>query len=170
MHRPLFWEFDDAESYKASHKFNFMLGRHLKVSLRPYMTAQNTTQFYFPQGFWCNLLFANLSNQCFNSSEGGLNVTLVTNDTLSSYVHLREGSIVALQGGEKMMLVDGKHTTSDLIGYPVSLFINPSCNLTDCSASGSMYNDDGLGTGPSQPFKAYNFSLGHNFTSLKLEI
>lgn len=161
FHRPLFWEFDDSESFKADHRTNFMLGRHLKVSLRQYRLQNNpnTTEFFFPKGTWCNVLFSNSSNQCIVSLGEGLNLTLPTNNVFPSYTHLRQGSIVAVQEPKKKTKYNDTVTTADQNQIPVMLYVNPDCNQTHCSANGSMYNDDGVGKGPAHQFHYYNFNF-----------
>lgn len=142
LHRPLYFEFDkDPKAFTSSHKLNFMMGSAIKVSVNSVSIGNNMTEFYFPQGTWCNLLKGNGSNTCLSAPEGGLAVNLSTKAN-ESYAHLRIGHIVAMKDftGVKVYQV---MNTADANQYPVQLHINPICVNGTCHASGTFSYDDG---------------------------
>lgn len=58
---------------------NILLGRAVKVSMLNDKLNQDTTEYYFPHGRWCQMypmLDKSDSNYCFDSPQPGLNKTL----------------------------------------------------------------------------------------------
>lgn len=53
--KPLFFEFNDDGSQTATQELNVMLGSALKLSVNSNKLNQNSTTFYFPNGWWCNI-------------------------------------------------------------------------------------------------------------------
>jgi alpha-glucosidase (family GH31 glycosyl hydrolase) len=159
LHRPLFFEFDhDEDSYRASSELNFMLGDRIKISVNSNMLDRNQTEFYFPEGNWCNLLIANGTNTCMRSLVGGHNITLRTK-AYDVYAHLREASIVVLQDGKSLVMENGVRTTEDLNSHPVEMHINPNCFGPFCRASGTWNNDDGRVFDNTDKMNSYNFTM-----------
>ena len=97
FYKPLFFEFPNDINAFNSIKYNVMLGDSLKLSILSDKIGQNSTDFYFPAGTWCNML--NTTERCFDSK--GENRTLRTK-AYDAYVHIREGKIVPLQDAKKL--------------------------------------------------------------------
>lgn len=65
LHRPLYFEFDsDPSAYYADQENNMMLGENIKISINSKVLGQNYTEFYFPEGIWCNIIQPNETNTC----------------------------------------------------------------------------------------------------------
>lgn len=92
FYKPVFFAYPDDMNTYTDLTNNVMIGDNLKLSMNTLNLTQNSTDFYFPAGTWCNL--RNASEGCFLST--GKSYTLKTNLT-DYYVHLREGYIVPLQ-------------------------------------------------------------------------
>lgn len=138
FYKPLFFEFpNDPQAYTAEVSNNVMLGEALKFSALATTLDQNTTDFYFPKGYWCNIVTP--TAPCFDHTNGGASVTL-SSYASDYYVHLRDGYIVPYQDA----FAAGASTTADMQSYPVELHINPTCDADSCVATGYVYNDDGV--------------------------
>lgn len=162
FYKPLFFEFPNDTSAYENQQYNVMLGPALKLSVNSDTLGQNTTDFYFPNGTWCNIL--NSSEPCVTYE----NSTTVTLDSKAYdyYVHLREGFIVPMQNATGL----GVNTTTDLQDYPVDFHVNPACNLSYlCLADGQFINDDGLvlnTTGSQNIYRiTYDYSIEYSPSS-----
>lgn len=112
--RPLYFDFDsDSKAYTASQTNNVMLGQHLKLSINANKLGQNTTEFYFPEGIWCNVLTALGTKTCVDAPTGGLTTNLSTK-AYEVYVHLKEKSIVPMQNGYVLCDKYGLRTVTEL--------------------------------------------------------
>lgn len=83
----------------------------------------------------------------------------LSSDIYQFDVHLREGYIVPLQNATRHKV----NKTKDLQNNAVDLHIHPTCNAdkSECSATGTLLNDDGivLNYKDAQNRYAFSFSL-----------
>lgn len=94
--RPLFFEFpDDQGAYKDQYN-SVMLGEGLKLAILTNAVNQNSTDFYFPAGTWCNINKKGMKTETCSKYATGQDVTLDTY-AFNFYLHLREGYIVPMQ-------------------------------------------------------------------------
>lgn len=56
FYKPLFFEFPDDPNAYNSITYNIMLGQALKLSINSESLSQETTNFYFPAGLWCDII------------------------------------------------------------------------------------------------------------------
>ncbi len=99
---PLFFEFpDDRNAFTDVHA-NIMIGPALKLSVNTYQLDQNSTQFYFPQGIWCDVFSPAVP--CFNNSKG-VYKTMQTK-AYDFYLHMYEGNIVPMQNATKLNIAN----------------------------------------------------------------
>lgn len=82
-----------------------MIGSSFKLSVLSNLTGVNSTEFYFPEGTWCNVF--NLSEPCFSSTGEYLELRSKAYDF---YLHLRQGKIVPHQNATQLNI----NTTYDL--------------------------------------------------------
>lgn len=94
-------------AYTIEHANNVMLGAGLKFSALATVLNQNSTDFYFPEGYWCNMVTP--GDGCINATAGGVTVSLTTYAS-DYYVHIRDGYIVPYQNAFDSMA----RTTADL--------------------------------------------------------
>jgi alpha-glucosidase (family GH31 glycosyl hydrolase) len=93
FYKPLFFEFpDDPRSYYDLN-LNVMIGSGLKLAVQSNTIGQNTTEFYFPPGGWCNVF--NPEKGCSHSNLGEIKELPTKADDF--YLHIREGYIVPMQ-------------------------------------------------------------------------
>lgn len=115
-----------------------MMGAGIKVSVNSNTLNKNMTEFYFPQGTWCNLLKGNGTDTCLTAPDSGLAVTLPSK-AYHSYAHLRNGYIIPFRDFNGTTVNDAVHATT----FPTQLHINPTCFNGTCVASGHLTHDDG---------------------------
>lgn len=137
--KPLFFSFPDDPGAYANQENNIMLGDALKLSILTNALGQETAEFYFPAGTWCNVFNMKLGTDSCKAYATG------TTETLSSfmsdyYVHLRSGYIFPTQDATSL----GAMNTYDLQQQPVDFHINAECSTESCAANGEYINDDGL--------------------------
>ena len=68
FYKPVFYEFPDDMFTYGDFEYNVMLGSALKLSIQSNTTNQNTTNFYYPQGLWCNVF--KTTEPCWTSTGG----------------------------------------------------------------------------------------------------
>jgi len=142
FYKPLFFEFpNDSSALYAPQEYNIMLGKDLKLSVNSNKLGQDSTDFYFPAGTWCDVFTKAGTAGCFLST--GQNMTMSTKP-YEFYLHLREGSIVPMQNGTELAKTMNVSSTHDLQQHPVEMHLLPLCDATTCTATGSYYNDDGV--------------------------
>lgn len=156
-YQPLFFQFPrDQKAYDADPQHNVMLGESLKLSHLARETGDDTYDFYFPAGTWCNV-WQNLGDQsCFVSTGQNMNMP---SKAYNFYVHLREGHIVPLQNVTYLKTLYSEKnftSTADMQQQPVELHIH---TMADGTSSGKYYNDDGESdTDVAGNFNLYSFS------------
>ena len=105
--KPLFFEFpSDAKSYDDI-EINMMLGDGLKASVETRRLEDGSTDFYFPEGTWCQILpyvHAQYDQGCFT---GGQTKSMQTNKE-DYYVHLRNGHILTTQNATEYQTMNTK--------------------------------------------------------------
>jgi alpha-glucosidase (family GH31 glycosyl hydrolase) len=146
FYKPLFFEFpNDSNALIAPQEYNIMLGKDLKLSINSNKLGQDTTDFYFPAGQWCDVWNKEGAAGCFISPSTGEFKTLPTK-AYDFYLHLREGSLVPMQNGTELAKTMNVSSTHDLQQHPVELHLLPLCDIPSgtCIATGSYYNDDGV--------------------------
>lgn len=128
-----------------------MLGSALKLSAQTNTTGQNSTDFYYPRGLWCNVF--NTTDRCFQSP--GKYYTKRTK-AYDFYLHLREGYIIPMQNATAANI----NTTAQLQDLPVDFHILGSLNADGQSwaASGSYYNDNGTVLNITDNYNKYTIS------------
>jgi alpha-glucosidase len=96
FYKPLFFEFpNDAQTYNNM-QYNVMLGQALKLSVLSDKLNQNTTDFYFPAGTWCNVIADTLQDKSCETFTEGKTVSLPSK-AWDFYLHLRAGYIIPMQ-------------------------------------------------------------------------
>lgn len=139
FYKPLFFEFPNDDEAYLHQEYNVMLGDALKLSVQSNTLNQNMTDFYFPEGTWCNVLNTTMETESCVTYETGTTVSLETK-AWNYHLHIREGHLVPMQDATSLNV----NTTVDLQGEPVDIHILPTCDLTNCTATGEYINDDGL--------------------------
>ena len=146
LFKPLFFEYpNDNDAYKNQEQ-NIMLGTALKLSINSNTLGQDSTDFYFPPGRYCNVFNTHLKDQsCFDANEAGLKGVTKTLSTKAYefHLHLRDGHIVPFQNATALEAM----TTADLQKEPVELHIHSQLlapAFTDYLATGQYLNDDGV--------------------------
>ena len=91
FYKPVFFEFPDDINAYADQTNNVMLGRALKLSVLSNALGQNTTDYYFPEGTWCDVFRP--IRKCFTTT--GHSKTL-SSKAYDFHLHLRNGYIVPL--------------------------------------------------------------------------
>lgn len=66
FYKPVFFEFPEDLNAYDNLQYNVMLGDSLKLSINSDQQGQNTTDFYFPAGTWCDLRTP--ANKCMVST------------------------------------------------------------------------------------------------------
>jgi len=133
--KPLFFEFDSDPNTLENQELNIMLGSALKLSVLSNTLDQNTTDFYFPAGTWCEM---KKPYACVTYMEGQ-KVNLPTK-VYDFHLHLREGYMVPYQDAQSL----GVMNSVELQDHPVDFHVNALCEQTYCHASGTYLNDDGV--------------------------
>ena len=140
-----------------------MMGESVKVSVLTDKLGQDTTDFYFPMGWWCDV-FNMKTNPCFKSPGGPKGVPTPTDmggfKSLPStpsdlHVHLREGSVLPMHDlakidSMKITSIDAlnKNLMTDFYANP-SIAEKDETDRTYWSVSlDSLYNDDGISLAP----------------------
>lgn len=95
--RPLFYDFPDEVGAYEDQELNVMLGPSLKLSVQSGALSQNSTEFYFPTGKWCDVYCRADKNCCLTAPQGGQKQALQTLYPFQAYLHIREGHIVPMQ-------------------------------------------------------------------------
>ena len=55
FYKPLFFEFPGEAGAYENQELNIMLGSAAKLGIQSKATDVNTTDFYFPEGLWCDV-------------------------------------------------------------------------------------------------------------------
>ena len=72
FYKPLFFEFPGEAGAYENQELNVMLGSALKLGIQSTATNVNTTDFYFPEGLWCNVVTkVDAATNCITSPAGG---------------------------------------------------------------------------------------------------
>jgi alpha-glucosidase (family GH31 glycosyl hydrolase) len=159
--KPLFFEFpDDPAALDASQELNVMLGSALKLGILSNKLGQDTANFTFPAGTWCDVFNNGTSPQCMNVTAGNETKELGAK-AYNYHVHLREGFIIPMQNGpvqNKYMNITNTYQQQDL---PIDLHIHPSCNSdqSKCVAQGRYINDDGVSVEMENNTNFYEFTF-----------
>lgn len=100
LFKPLFFEFPDDDSAYLDQPFNIMLGSGLKLGINSAVLDQNSTNFLFPKGTWCDIFDA--SKGCI-TNEGDSSITSeLPSKAFDFNLHLREGFIIPMQDAEAL--------------------------------------------------------------------
>jgi alpha-glucosidase (family GH31 glycosyl hydrolase) len=119
-----------------------MLGSALKLSVQSSVLDKNSTDFYFPEGTWCDVFRNSTTSSCMTVAAGGETKPLSTL-AYEFYLHLRAGYIVPMQDGVNQNKFLNITTTTAQQSEPIDLYVLPNCNATFCVSSGSYINDNG---------------------------
>lgn len=113
--RPMFFDYPNDNNAYYDPKYNVLIGDSLKLSILSDKLGVNSTQFYFPEGKWCNVF--NASQKCFGLRNGTFK-TLPTK-AYDSYMHMKEGSIIPYQDAVQMKIMNTEtlkqHSTDFLV-------------------------------------------------------
>ena len=143
FYKPMWFEFpNDAGAVNASPELNIMLGEAMKLSINSNKLGQNSTEFYMPAGLWCDVFNKNGTGGCLTFATG-TNVNMSTK-AYDFHLHLRAGFLVPMQDGVSLAQNANVTSTFDLQSHPVDFHVLPTCNATNCVASGKYINDDGV--------------------------
>ena len=94
--KPLFFEFPNSDAaMNASQELNIMLGSSLKLAVLSNNLGQNTTDFTFPVGLWCDV-FRNSTTDSCSTFIAGNEVKNLDTKAYDFYLHLREGHIIPM--------------------------------------------------------------------------
>jgi len=74
--RPVFYDFPNEEGAYADQELNVMLGPSLKLSVQSGQIGQDSTDFYFPTGKWCEVYCLSDQSCCLTAPAGGQKVGL----------------------------------------------------------------------------------------------
>mmetsp|Transcript_29346 Transcript_29346/g.44219 ORF Transcript_29346/g.44219 Transcript_29346/m.44219 type:complete len:311 (+) Transcript_29346:4548-5480(+) len=150
--KPIFFEWPaDLNGYHDIER-NIMLGPALKASVETTRLTDGETDFYFPEGKWCQILpYLQDMKDCI-TGDGTLensNVTLRTKME-DYYVHLRNGYIVPMQNQS----INNAQNTKDQFDQRMDLYMIPNAanakvsttytSDVDAAAMGFIYFDDGV--------------------------
>jgi len=140
--KPLFMEFpDDDGALNAPQELNIMIGEAAKLSINSNKLGKDTTGFYFPAGYWCDLLRKKGTETCFKSA--GETKTM-SSKAYDAHLQLREGYIMPMQDGTKLGEDETKvRNIKGLQAHPVDMHLLPKCEAGKCTAAGRYLNDDG---------------------------
>ena len=139
--KPMFFEFPaDALAYENI-PLNAMLGKALKLGTQTLALNQNTTDFFFPAGTWCEVFNKQGTQGCIVQATAGT-VTLASK-AYDFHLHLREGYVIPIQDATSLHKAKLVNTTRDLQKYGVEFHMLPSCDDSKCTAAGDYLNDDG---------------------------
>jgi hypothetical protein len=117
-----------------------MLGAALKLGIQSIATNVNSTDFYFPEGMWCDVFnTVDAATNCITSPAGG---STQSKSTLAYefYLHLRGGQMAPFQDATALAV----KTSQDLKKAPFDLHVLPVCDVDSCTATGRYLNDDGV--------------------------
>lgn len=115
VYKPVFFDYpNDIKTFQDIEN-NVLLGNSLKLSILSTKLGQNTTDFYFPAGKWCNVL--NYTEKCFVTQ--GETKTLRTK-AYDWYLHLKEGHLIPFQDAAAYNV----NNTYDLQQHPIELHIS----------------------------------------------
>lgn len=89
FYKPLFFEFPEDPNAYNSITYNIMLGQALKLSINSESLTQETTNFYFPAGIWCDIIAL---TPCISSTTG--QIVSMPNKLDDFGLHLRQGFII----------------------------------------------------------------------------
>jgi alpha-glucosidase (family GH31 glycosyl hydrolase) len=148
--KPLFFEWTlDPLAYKDL-DINILLGDALKASINTVDLTAQSTQFYFPQGSWCQILPYPDNTQCFTSQgDDTTGHKTLTTDLTEYYIHIRQGYLIPFQNGTLNHVFTTKDLTklsTDLIMYPATANSQMVLNGTEVTAAaiGYIFYDDGV--------------------------
>lgn len=119
-----------------------MLGKALKLGTQTLALNQNTTDFFFPAGTWCEVFNKQGTSGCIVQAAAG--TVSLASKAYDFHLHLREGYVIPMQDATAMHKAGVVNTTRDLQKYGVDFHLLPSCDASKCSAAGDYLNDDGL--------------------------
>jgi alpha-glucosidase (family GH31 glycosyl hydrolase) len=140
FYKPLFFEFPSEAGAYENQELNIMLGSALKLGIQSTTTGVNTTDFYFPEGLWCDVFKkVDAATNCITSPPGGSTKTL-SSFAYDFYLHLRGGYMVPMQDAKALKV----KTSQDLKVAPFDLHVLPVCDAQKCAATGRYLNDDGI--------------------------
>lgn len=91
FYKPLFFEFPNDPIAYRDPELNIMLGQGLKLSVLSNELDKNSTDFYFPQGIWCDIMKP--YDPCFDQTQGG-EIHALGSKAYEFGLHLRDGYIV----------------------------------------------------------------------------
>ena len=94
FYKPLFFEFPGEDGAYENQEINIMLGSAAKLGIQSTATGQNTTDFYFPEGLWCEVnSTAGAADNCITAAAGGKTKNLPTK-AYDFHLHLRAGHMM----------------------------------------------------------------------------
>lgn len=113
LHKPVFYEYPgDAQAWEDNHN-TWLIGDALKVSANTDTLNKNSTDIYFPDGYWCNVF----DDSCM-VSRGDMK-TLRTK-AYDIYAHLAYGHMIPFNENKDLVSIAGLQAT-----VPVSFKANP---------------------------------------------
>eukprot|EP00347_Sterkiella_histriomuscorum_P014109 403362137 len=166
FYKPLFFEFPEDPYVYQDVIYNIMLGNSLKLSVNTNTLNQNSTNYQFPPGLWCNL-YQSAKYPCFTSTIG--QQIYLPSKAYDAHVHIRQGSIVPLQNATEIKF----STTYDLQQQPVDFHIlgePTSKTSTNFRALGDYYNDDGLTRNLTNKLNSYQIVAQQTNNQLSMQI
>lgn len=171
MLRPVFYDYPtDVNTWTDIHN-NFMIGHSLKASFVTDKLHQDQTDFYFPQGYWCNIW----DNSCM-FSEGEM-VTLSTKAS-DANLHLKEGAIIPVANRKQVTTLKinkADDATKQLI---TNFQVNPSVLGTDeetglvnwqAEMAATLFSDDGVSL-PDTKGRAIKVMVGNSYVEEKTRV
>lgn len=161
--KPLFYEFPTDAMAWENEGNNFMMGESVKISVLSDALGQDTTDFYFPEGWWCDV-FNTAANPCFKSAGGPKGQPTPTDmggvrnlpSTPSDlHVHLREGRVLPMHDlakidTMKIASIDAlnKNLMTDFYANPLIAPPDETARTYWSVSLDSLYNDDGISLAP----------------------
>ena len=136
FYKPLFFEFPDDSGAYANQEKNVMLGTSLKLGIQSNDITATTSEFYYPQGTWCDIFNKHPCKQ-YTASE---NTTLPTG-LGDFYLGLKAGRAIPFQNATDLFAQNLVNNTEDLKDHPVDFLILPQCTGNTCVANGEYAND-----------------------------
>lgn len=101
---------------------NILLGDALKASINTEtldFTKNPTTDFYFPEGVWCQIIPSFDATQCYDTTGSNTKTVNLKSGIEDYYVHIKSGSIIPWEDTNANQVM----TTRDLENLPTSLLI-----------------------------------------------
>eukprot|EP00347_Sterkiella_histriomuscorum_P022543 403338093 len=170
FYKPLFFSFPEDPNAYEQIQYNVMIGDALKLGVLSDKINQNTTQFYYPAGTWCNV-FNPDRDPCIISTGQYIEKRSLAYDF---YLNLREGYLIPFQDAYKI----NAQTTNDLTKNPIDLYILGSKQeaTPEFSAKGEYFNDNGLVLNLNNEFNHYFITVGSvttdpsNYVTVNIEM